>query len=62
MWILAIWLYLNFTFNPDVYRQLKADGATCYVYVSDHGEKANAPPPPCWYDPEPLPQKEGREQ
>ncbi len=57
MWIFAVWLYLLFlagaggnTTAQAMYDGLKADGATCYVYLSDHGEKAPGPAPVCFYE------------
>jgi hypothetical protein len=52
MWILAIWVYLCFIFNRPAYDALRAMGATCYVYLSDHGESPATPPPPCFYNEE----------
>jgi hypothetical protein len=50
MWIFNVFLYLMFISNPVVYRELKQVGAPCYAYHSDHGERPDSPPPPCFYD------------
>jgi hypothetical protein len=49
MWVLNIWLYLCFMFNPPVYDAFVQAGAPCMVYISDHGEAPEGPPPACFY-------------
>jgi hypothetical protein len=49
MWVFNVFLYLCFLFNPPAYEALVHAGATCQVYVSDHGEGPGTPPPPCFY-------------
>jgi hypothetical protein len=49
MWIFNLFLYLCWLAQSPVYQELRDNGATCYVYVSDHGEDAETVAPPCFY-------------
>ncbi len=52
VWVVNLWLVLNYVFNPAVYFEMKRVGEPCYVYVRvagmiGHDEDVNSPPP-CW--------------
>lgn len=56
MWVFSIWLYLLFMswmsgneLAGQGYRGLIENGATCYVWIADDGERPTSAPPPCWY-------------
>jgi len=51
MFVLNVWLYLMFLFNPPGYRVWVAAGAPCYGYVASLGAEAPSAPPVCFYDP-----------
>ena len=50
MWVLNIFLFLNFIFNPDGYKELVAAGEPCWGYVAALGSD-QSPQPACPYDP-----------
>ncbi len=51
MWVFNVFLYLQFLFNPPQYTAFVDAGATCYAYVSDHGETPQTERPVCFYAP-----------
>jgi hypothetical protein len=60
MWVLNVFLYLAWCFNPPLYGALKAAGAPCYAYIADLGSPgftASPEAPVCFYDPQPVREK-----
>ena len=53
MWIVNVWLFLCFMFNPGVYKEMVREGAPCFAFVQSLGnQQVEATPMPiCWYDP-----------
>jgi hypothetical protein len=49
MWFVSIFLYLMFAFNPPVYQQMKANGASCMAYYN--WDIPTTPQPVCPFDP-----------
>ena len=51
MWLINVFLFLCFMFNPELYQRFKDAGAPCTVNISIDGQQSPDPQPTCFYDP-----------